>query len=1228
MQLSSRILTALAVLILSVAVVAVRGGGGGIETVEAATGTIDVLNVGTCYTTDTDVFSVGDCDDGDGNDSYDVPGDGISETGTVYATYAHDPKTAADDPRGILENSNLIKISIEDTGRDKRTPVLYMAAASAAPTGQNLFGNEDDDQTPEIDETETEANEIIEDDFPGIKLPGPDDGINFRWINRAGDESTDVTFGATPRVVNGITLLKGDPTCPDGDADDATFDPCPYKPMFTVDGDGSPISLYGLYDADGSTGTDEPKFMKLNKYLAIDEDVGSGRVEGEGGEGTPEVAPWFSVRVSLPSAATATLLYVVYETSEYEELIGGATKGDDGYAGSNASVNAPDFAKTETALSVSARSDGRDTSANLHLKETSRFSGRYEGYLKLTDENGDNGGSEANPRTNWGLDTGDASSSGKEGAAVLGVESGPVIINYRDTDGSTKSMPISIDIVPPTIQIDSPAHKSEGQDTSPEFSGSYSDDASGLREDSFNLYVDNTDDTQENGVAGIAVLAIGADVNAAGTGSDAKVVSRDDYRGYSETKPTFGVIGHVDVFARHTDANDPDNRVEHVEGDTFDDGATSGTFGDSVRIEFDFSNEEQEDFNNTIDFQALVVDVAGNIGFSDSDEAAPKFIDDLDKDKSKTGRDNVLGWYSRHIFFLDETDPEIYKDQSTTGFYGENDDDEPVTNRSGILIAFDRAVDPDSIDLDTFSVTLDAVGDSSTGASASVVDVDVIGRRVYLLLDKELASDATPSVDIPSSQWVSDPAGNRLTGGFQDAFEANDGIAPMLTVTLSGGSGTGEGNEGPSKLTNKAITATIGADEEIQSTPSLVVVCSNISWGDEDDPKELSDLVSARSSGASTEASASFDDPTSYKCGDESVNIQQAQSYSRPGLEWEYQWVDFGGDKALPDGKLTVVAYARDRKSFENLDGKTTAYNWGAATAEFRFDTKAPSLPKDDDRVPNDGDTVTESRPFILLNFDDASTVSVDEFKLDGTAQEIQSLGEDRFLYWPEEGLSIGSHDVSVVALDAAGNKSDSIDYSFKVAERKAFNVKLIAGWNAISFPANPEDPMIENVFTEGAVDMVAAWDNSEPTKPWSIASRMDGEWATHSDFATLTKVSAKFGYWVHAQGFTTQRVQLVGNIGRVDPGVVPPDLVAIPTIPGWNFVGVIDQDGDQTEDSFADELVSNGSKVNAATYLGKNAVKAYRWDAVRSEFQVLEPEDILEIGDGIWVYFGDGIAP
>ena len=113
MQLSSRILTALAVLILAVAVVAVRAGSTG--TVEAATGTISVLNVGTCYTTDTDVFGLGECDDGDGgmtptkmattrvtrSKRTASRGLRITKVDTVYATYAIDPKTSGEEPRAI-----------------------------------------------------------------------------------------------------------------------------------------------------------------------------------------------------------------------------------------------------------------------------------------------------------------------------------------------------------------------------------------------------------------------------------------------------------------------------------------------------------------------------------------------------------------------------------------------------------------------------------------------------------------------------------------------------------------------------------------------------------------------------------------------------------------------------------------------------------------------------------------------------------------------------------------------------------------------------------------------------------------------------------------------------------------------------------------------------------------------------------------------------------------------
>ena len=98
-------------------------------TADAATGSIAAMNVGTCLTTDGTVFK-GDCttlvnDD----DDWEVR-DKIAEVSTLYATYADDPKTASDEPRAILMDSDLLMISIADSERDKRTGVLIGSDAA------------------------------------------------------------------------------------------------------------------------------------------------------------------------------------------------------------------------------------------------------------------------------------------------------------------------------------------------------------------------------------------------------------------------------------------------------------------------------------------------------------------------------------------------------------------------------------------------------------------------------------------------------------------------------------------------------------------------------------------------------------------------------------------------------------------------------------------------------------------------------------------------------------------------------------------------------------------------------------------------------------------------------------------------------------------------------------------------------------------------------------------
>ena len=146
-----------------------------------------------------------------------------------------------------------------------------------------------------------------------------------------------------------------------------------------------------------------------------------------------------------------------------------------------------------SALLVRASSDGNDSDANLYLTETGRFDGTYQGYLRLTDADGDGTNGEGE-LLNWGEDidgSGNATGSTPDAAAMLGVGDGPVTITYRDSNDRSQSFVIQIDIEPPMITIESPVHSSRSDDEKPSFVGTINDGDAGLAADSFQLYVDN-----------------------------------------------------------------------------------------------------------------------------------------------------------------------------------------------------------------------------------------------------------------------------------------------------------------------------------------------------------------------------------------------------------------------------------------------------------------------------------------------------------------------------------------------------------------------------------------------------------------------------------------------------------------------------------------------------------------------------------------------------------------
>ena len=339
-------------------------------------------------------------------------------------------------------------------------------------------------------------------------------------------------------------------------------------------------------------------------------------------------------------------------------------------------------------------------------------------------------------------------------------------------------------------------------------------------------------------------------------------------------------------------------------------------------------------------------------------------------------------------------------------------------------------------------------------------------------------------------------------------------------------------------------------------------------------------------------------------------------SLTRPGENWEQTWLNPSGANAeLNDGALTVVAYARDRSGYE-------LENWGAASAEFTYDTDLASpLNGGGELQPDDGDTSKEVRPFVLIDFSESTTVTLDSVQLDDVeiASEFERPEPNRFVYWPLS-LVRGDHEVEVEASDAAGNEV-SFEYSFTVEERGDFLLNLLAGWNAISVPADPVDTAIGAVFTNPEIDTVIGWD----TDGWRIAVRRDGVWESNHQYGTLNEIRAKYGYWVKSNNFVRQPIALTAN----DRGVGGPRTpVSIDTNPGWNFVGVIDQDGDQTEGDSGLSLKAGNEAVSANEYLGSSFVRAYTWDATFNRFDVLKGDVPMTIGQGVWVYYEGGIAP
>ena len=754
------------------------------------------------------------------------------------------------------------------------------------------------------------------------------------------------------------------------------------------------------------------------------------------------------------------------------------------------------------------------------LKETGPSTGVFQGQIRLK-ANVVIGGDETpgSPSTSPGAE------------AELKVNStSRVTVKYSDAldssddDDTVVTANAQVETTPPQAIISEPANGLNTQTRQLAFRGNVTDDRSGIVVDEIMLIIDQGDDPDNNN-----------QVLTGGVGAG----------GYSMT-------GAAEAYSPALAGNPGD-------GET----SVAWSVAEPGNLPTDVIAVQPD---HLVDYILVAQDLAGNIGFSDADTTTSGV--GVVVDNSATDEDESTN--EPHVISIDQVRPKLTSADTGLAPDGDDDGDDPDTNNSrSIAIYFDDSVE--GVDAGDFQITLD------DDTNLIPVGVQVDGSTVFAELDADIPTNDTPIVRLQGA--VSDPAGNTTSSG---SAEAADRLSPVLTVELSGGSGSDA-----SALTKNEITVTISSDEILAGLPTVEVY-------DEDGFRTRLSVIAQ---------------------GGETWTSRATRA--RLGA----------------DGELSLVVSGTDVSpaSNDSVVGKEDPSKATAGETKFTLDSTKPSL------VSGDSST-SQGRPSIRIEFDEAVTVTAasigDTVLVDDDTDSLATSDNKLFFYVPSEDLELGSLTVKATASDDAGNTVEDASYTLTVEERKAFDLGLFFGWNAVSVPSNPVDPDINAVFTEDSLNQIVAYDATDAESPWRIASRdpVSGAWTSTTD-TPLRTIMAGPGYWVHSNSFDDQEIGLAGPI---EPGSgQAPRVEAIPTGAGWNFVGVIDTTRDNTQGSSGASLVrADGTAITADRYFASvDARRAFRYNSALQSFTeiALDGSATVKIGDGIWVFvnpLADGSTP
>jgi hypothetical protein len=427
-------------------------------------------------------------------------------------------------------------------------------------------------------------------------------------------------------------------------------------------------------------------------------------------------------------------------------------------------IGYPSSAKDSLTVAVKSVVDAGGT-ARVSLTETGRNTGRFEGEVLVR---------ELIPSSTYAFTVGLPGIGTFGDPGEIPAVAGPITVSYVDaaTSGTaintTRTATYAIDTTGPTATISTPTTASETQNRLPTFTGSVTDNGSGLDVSAFSL---NIDDDPDKLNANPIIASGGTRATAA-------------YPGTALVPAVIGKVASISVTGKADGIN-----------------TLPFTYTETVVLPLTTPNPD-----HLVDFQVRAADLAGNYGYSDADSSKGNL--------ESSGRHGN----QPHTIKIDQIIPNILT--SETGISWDTSITTPAEKanvRDSIVVRFDGKVKESSVSASDFQVVLSGAG--GTFVPASVV---VQGKNVYLDLDSTIPSNNKPTVKIQGT--VQDLAGNSTDSG---SAVAADKLAPVITVVRSAGSGIGTGTEAADSLTADKMTVTITSDEDLQAAPTVTVTDLN-----------------------------------------------------------------------------------------------------------------------------------------------------------------------------------------------------------------------------------------------------------------------------------------------------------------------------------------------------------------------------------------------------------------